>query len=67
MATSGAFPLDYRGTITSGTKTYEQLINGNYRSKQLRFSEARSQGLDLLQDSVYHGVVRFTTETITTV
>lgn len=64
MYSSGVFPLDYRGAKTSDPKTYENLVNGGYRDSQLYFTDAVAQGGRTLGGYIYHGTVRFTTETI---
>jgi len=67
MVASGAFPLDYRGAKSSNPKTYADLINGNYRHAQLRFDDVVVIGAKNITRELYHGVVKFTTETIAVV
>lgn len=64
MVTSGAFPTDYRGALTSDPKTFPDLVNGGYRDSQLYFADSISRKQPLIGGNIYYGTVRFTTETI---
>lgn len=68
LADSGAFPLNYQGSIASGAMTYPALVadktNGGYRSNKLRFSNARKQDGVEINENLYVRPVRVTTEVV---
>ncbi len=67
VASSGAFPIDYRGAKTSNPLTYPNLVkhnnDGGYRYNKLTFTDATVQG-PVLVGTIYHSVVRFSTEVV---
>jgi len=70
IATSGRFPLDYRGalsdkSVASGALTYPNLVTvAGYRDKELRFESMTIQQMDAINPSLHLGTVRGTTEVI---
>jgi hypothetical protein len=66
VADSGTFPLDYRGSVASGAKTYPQLVeaveDGGFRWRKLRFSDVRKQRTNVVNQNLHIKPVRFTTE-----
>jgi hypothetical protein len=70
MASSGAFPIDYRGAKASNPLTYPSLVkhnnNGGYRYNKLTFTDATLQGPTSV-GTIYHSVVRFNTEVVSIV
>jgi hypothetical protein len=70
IATSGRFPLDYRGmlsdkSVASGALTYPSLVTvSGYRDKELRFESTTIQQMDAISPSLHLGTVRGTTEVI---
>lgn len=67
MVASGAFPLDYRGAKSNNPKTYADLVNGNYRHTKVYILDSNATGSNLIENKVYHSVVKFTTETVATI
>lgn len=65
IASSGAFPLDYRGIPVSGALRYPDLIN-RYFGGAMRFKNSTVQGMELINSNFCAGIVRFTIETIAT-
>jgi hypothetical protein len=63
IASSGDFPLDYRGVPVSGALRYPDLISKHYRGG-LRLKNTTVQGMDLINTNFYAGIVRLTVETI---
>lgn len=61
---SGVFPLNEKGSYIPGGLTYPDLID-DYKYNKLFFADASIQGPFIL-GSVYHGIVRFKTEVMTT-
>lgn len=70
IATSGRFPLDYRGmlsdkSVASGALTYPNLVTvSGYRDRELRFESTTIQQMDAINPSLHLGTVRGTTEVI---
>ena len=65
VASSGDFPLDYRGYPASGALRYPDLIY-YYNRGGLRFKDSNVQSMQLINSHLYCGVVRLTAETIET-
>ena len=65
LASSGAFPLDYRGFPVSGAMRYPDLLDNYYRSS-LRLKNSSVQSMKLINSNFYAGIVRLTLETIET-
>lgn len=68
IAESGAYPLDYKGSIKAGALTYPQLLEENkYRWRKATFVETEgSKNITQLSPTVYHTVVKCTVETVIT-
>lgn len=67
VAASGEYPLDYRGAKSSSPKTYVDFVNGNYRHAKIYFEDGIVTGNQPLANNIYHGTVKFVTQTIATV
>jgi len=65
IASSGAFPLDYRGVPTSGALNYPNLTE-NYKLSYMYLKDATVQGMEVVNSNFSAGIVRFTTETVGT-
>ena len=65
IADSGDFPLDYRGVPVSGAKTYPDLVKDHY-SKDIRLQNASIQGMDMINNNLFGGIVKLTAEVIQT-
>jgi len=63
IASSGVFPLDYRGFPVSGAMRYPDLIN-NFIGNSVRFKNSIVQNMELYNSNFYAGTVRITLETI---
>ncbi len=67
-ARNNAFPLTYQGRINTSGKQYPDLVksvaNGGYMYNKLYFEDTGIQGPNAI-GSLYHGVVRVTSEVIT--
>jgi len=63
IASSGAFPLDYQGYPVSGALRYPDLKSG-YRDGNINILDPRVQGMEMLNSSLFGGIVRITTEVI---
>ena len=68
VADSGAFPLNYRGELSSRPLTYPQLVNPeNYGYKRATIFETEgSNNITQLGPNVFHTVVKCTVETVLT-
>lgn len=70
MAASGAFPLDYRGMIVAGAKTFPGLVasneEGGFRWNRLRFMDAKSTNGQWLNKNLYLATVSLETEVVLT-
>lgn len=68
VAESGAYPLDYRGTINPKGVSYNTLVNrreeNGYRWRELRFSRMIGSEVETHNPNLYRGVVRATVEII---
>jgi len=60
---SGEFPIDYRGCPVSGALRYPDLID-KYNGGYLRLTQARAQDMIMINNNLYGGAVRITTEGI---
>jgi hypothetical protein len=64
VAESGAFPLDYRGTIVNGGLCYPDLVkerrNGGYRWRKLTFERVTLSEVENINPNLYRGTVRAT-------
>lgn len=63
LAASGAFPLDYQGVPVSGAFRYPELIDG-FSNKRLRFENATSSTVNMVNTNFNAGIVRITAEVI---
>lgn len=61
--TSGAFPIDYRGTPVSGALRYPDLVD-KFNGGLLRITNVNVQQMNMINNNLYGGVVRVTTEGI---
>lgn len=61
--TSGAFPIDYRGTPVSGALRYPDLVD-KFNGGLLRITNVNVQQMNMINNNLYGGVVRITTEGI---
>ena len=68
LAISGTFPLNFQGSITSGAKTFPQLVvpveEGGFRWKKLRMFDSVKQKTTKVSQNLYVKPVRMTTEVI---
>ena len=65
IADSGDFPLDHIGVPVSGAKMYPDLVKNHY-SKDIRLKNASIQGMDMLNNNLFGGIVKLTAEVIDT-
>ena len=65
IADSGHFPLDYMGVPVSGAKMYPDLAKDHY-SKDIRLQNASIQGMDMINNNLFGGIVKLTAEVIQT-
>lgn len=63
IATSGAFPLDYRGVPNSGAMTFPHL-SSKYSGNHIRLVDATLDSVYSLSPDVHVGTVKITTECI---
>lgn len=63
LASSGAFPLDYRGFPVSGAMRYPDLLS-NYYGGAARLENVNVQNMQLYNSNFLAGIVRFTISTI---
>ena len=66
ISASGAFPLNYLGYPTSGALRYPDLVS-HYNGIQVRVKNTVVQNMEILNSSLYGGVVRSTIENISIV
>lgn len=70
LSESGAFPLDYRGSIASGAKTYPQLVEpveyGGFRWRKTYLTDSNKGFMDTINRGLYHIPVKMTTRTVLT-
>jgi len=68
IAASGAFPLDFRGMINSGAKSFPGLvdlnIDGGYRWRKLRFMDSSASNGQWIHNNLYLTTVTMETQTI---
>lgn len=65
IASSGAFPLDYRGALNSGALTYPDLSRENmYRDRKAHILDAYNTNDQMISTSLYYKVVRLEVETV---
>lgn len=68
IAQSGAFPLNYKGEINPGAKTYVDLskdpTDGGYRNRQAYVLDAYNSNDQMISTSLYYKVVRLQIQTI---
>jgi hypothetical protein len=65
VASSGAFPIDYRGVPVSGALRYPDLIEKySGTNRQIRLRDMTVQNMDAINSNFYGGIVRVTTEYI---
>jgi hypothetical protein len=65
IAENHDFPLDYRGVPVSGALIYPLLLE-KYGFNRIRLKNAVVQGIDLINSNFHAGIVRITTEIIST-
>ena len=65
VASSGDFPLDYRGVPTSGALNFPNLV-AKHKGNYIRFVNPSVQGMDMINNNMYGGIVKITTEVIKT-
>ena len=65
IADSGHFPLDYIGSPFSKAKMYPDLAKDHY-SKDIRLQNASIQGMDMINNNLFGGIVKLTAEVIQT-
>lgn len=65
IASSGAFPLNYLGYPNSGALRYPDLVS-NYTGITVRLKNTTIQNMEILNSSLYGGIVRTTVENIST-
>jgi hypothetical protein len=65
IASSGEFPLDYRGTPGSGALQFPDLVRKHFGG-HIRLQNASVQGIDMINTNLYGGIVKLTTEVIRT-
>jgi hypothetical protein len=63
VAESGDFPIDYKGTPVSGALTFPQLVS-KHEGTYVRFLNPSIQGMDMINNNMYGGIVKITTEVI---
>lgn len=63
IATSGAFPIDYRGVPNSGAMTFPYLAS-KYSGNHIRLIDAKIDSIYSLSPDVHVGTVKITTECI---
>jgi hypothetical protein len=63
VAESGDFPIDYKGTPVSGALTFPQLVV-KHEGTYVRFLNPSIQGMDMINNNMYGGIVKITTEVI---
>lgn len=70
LSESGVFPLDYRGSIASGAKTYPQLVEsleaGGFRWRKTYLHGNSKGSMDIINRGLYHVPVRIYAETVLT-
>ena len=66
IVASGDFPLDYLGYPNSGALTYPNLVN-KHKGTFVRLKNTVVQGMEVLNSSLYGGIVRITVENTSTV
>lgn len=65
IATNNDFPLDFRGYPNPNAKRYPDLISA-YNNGAMLLRDTKVQGMEILNSNLYAGIVRMTTEIITT-
>jgi hypothetical protein len=65
IADSGAFPLNSFGYTVSGAPRYPELVD-DYGCETFRMKDTTVQAVDMINSNLYAGVVRITTELIST-
>ena len=63
IASSGDFPLDYRGTPVSGALRYPDLARTHWRNTT-RFTDVSVQGMDAINSNLYGGIVKLAAEVV---
>jgi len=63
VAASGDFPIDYRGTPVSGALAFPELVS-EHQGASIRLVNPAVQGMDMINNSMYGGIVKITTEVI---
>ena len=70
IASSGAFPLDFRGMVVAGAKTFPDLVaanqDGGFRWNKLRFKNAKATNGQWLHNNLYLATVKIETEVVLT-
>ena len=65
VASSGDFPLDYRGTPVSGALNFEELVLKHY-GPDIRLKNSSVQGMEVINSNFCAGTVKLTAEVIKT-
>lgn len=65
IAANNDFPLDFRGYPNPNAKRYPDLISA-YNNGTMLLRNTKVQGMEILNSNLYAGIVRMTTEIITT-
>lgn len=69
-AASGVWPLNYRGELNPGARTYEQLVipkeDGGYLWRKMTFLESNKQASTKLANGLFHTPVRIKAELVLT-
>jgi hypothetical protein len=63
VAASGDFPIDYKGTPVSGALAFPKLVS-RHQGASVRFLNPSIQGMDMINNNMYGGIVKITTEVI---
>ena len=63
VAQNGAYPLDHRGMVIDGSKTYPCLVS-DYKYKSMRFFNAVVTDIQTLNTRLYQGTIRVTFELV---
>lgn len=63
ISSSGAFPINYKGSPNAGALRYPDLIS-SFGGFSLFLTNVNCQGMDMINSSLYAGIVRATTEII---
>ena len=65
VASSGDFPINYAGTPVSGALSFPDLAT-KHAGVPIRLINPSVQGMDMINNNLYGGIVKMTTEVIKT-